>query len=349
MASTLVHPQPPAPTAIGINAILKLCIPGSSLGLYPPPPPNITSDVHVTQMMSVQPTAANAPLVYLIAGEISEIRLYSRLEETKWLLDIAHDLCDPLAMRGTLVQWDSNARIWRSTLPTDVLVAAIYCYVLPAGTVVGITKISERSGKSKTSGMGPTAGTMRTRVITRDKQCWPYRAKMNGATASVFDTIFGIASSAAIASSFDTYGHGFRMTTAGHYEVHTFLPALDDPTLRYTALGIYHMNTPFALLHGHPASPPHPQAPDLPPPGLFRWHYIQCVTGKFGHTDYKNLEHIVYSVASDIVFEGESEEGSTDSEADWPTAAWDRGRAHRDDMVHEEEVHDSVAKWIASV
>ncbi|KAJ7024422.1 hypothetical protein C8F04DRAFT_969065 [Mycena alexandri] len=327
--------------------------------------------------MSVQPTAANAPLVYLIAGEISEIRLYSRLEETKWLLDIAHDLCDPLAMRGTLVQWDSNARIWRSTLPTDVLVAAIYCYVLPAGTVVGITKISERSGKSKTSGMGPTAGTMRTRVITRDKQCWvngswgplvnshivPKRMGNHlarhilhnfcpgfpSATASVFDTIFGIASSTAIASFFDTYGYGFRMTTAGHYEVHTFLPALDDPTLRYTALGIYRMNTPFALLHGHPASPPHPQAPDLPPPGLFRWHYIQCVTGKFGHTDYKNLEHIVYSVASDIVFEGESEEGSTDSEADWPTAAWDRGRAHKDDMVHEEEVHDSVAKWIASV
>ncbi|KAJ7936647.1 hypothetical protein B0H13DRAFT_2303706 [Mycena leptocephala] len=63
-----------------------------------------------------------------------------------------------------------------------------------------------------------------------------------------------------------------------------------------------------------------------PPPGLIRWHYLQCVLKKFGHADYKTLPNIKYSELP-LRMEGDSDDDGTDSEAEWPSAALDRGRA----------------------
>jgi hypothetical protein len=62
------------------------------------------------------------------------------------------------------------------------------------------------------------------------------------------------------------------------------------------------------------------------PPGLLRWHYLQCVLRKFAHSEYKNLQNISYYELP-LRMEGDSEDEGTDSECEWPSAALECGRA----------------------
>jgi len=99
------------------------------------------------------------------------------------------------------------------------------------------------------------------------------------------------------------------------------------------------------------ASPPQPQLATNPPPGLIRWHYLQCVLKKFGHTDYKNLQNINFWELP-LRMEGDSDEGSdygTDSDTEWPSAALDRGRAVQASIENNEIRHKFIADWIAMV
>ena len=62
---------------------------------------------------------------------------------------------------------------WRNVNPTDPLTPSAYLY--DVHTVVSLSKISERAGKSKTSASG-NASTMANRVKQRDgRQCWVTR------------------------------------------------------------------------------------------------------------------------------------------------------------------------------
>jgi hypothetical protein len=104
------------------------------------------------------------------------------------------------------------------------------------------------------------------------------------------------------------------------------------------------------LLHGHKAIPPHPRDPCNPPPGLFRWHYLQCVIRKFGHDDYKNLQNIHYCELA-LRMEGDSddEDEGTDSGFQWPSDMLDRGRAMQTDIKEQEARQRLVAEWITVV
>ena len=86
-------------------------------------------------------------------------------------------------------------------------------------------------------------------------------------------------------------------------------PANEEDTIYGTFL------RPVALpaIHGHHASPPQPQLNNVPPAGLFRWHYLQCVLKRFAHDDYKNLENIYFSELP-LRMEGDSDDDGTDSE-----------------------------------
>ena len=79
--------------------------------------------------------------------------------------------------------------------------------------------------------------------------------------------------------------------------------------------------------HGHCASPPQPQFNNIPPPGLFRWHYlqVQCVLKRFAHDDYKSLENIYFSELP-LRMEGDSDEDGMDSELECPSKSLDIGR-----------------------
>ena len=103
------------------------------------------------------------------------------------------------------------------------------------------------------------------------------------------------------------------------------------------------LDAPGPLLHGHEAIPQHPCNP---PPGLFRWHYLQCVIRKFAHDDYKNLQNIHYHELP-LRMEGDSDDEGTDSEYEWPSAVFDRGRAMQMDIAEHEERQRLIAEWAA--
>jgi hypothetical protein len=104
----------------------------------------------------------------------------------------------------------------------------------------------------------------------------------------------------------------------------------------------------MTLLHGFRISPPEPQHARNPPPGLFRWQYLQCVIRKFAHSDYRNLPNICYHELP-LPMEGDSDDEGTDSEFEWPSAALDRGRAMHAAIEDHEERHRFVEEWISTV
>jgi hypothetical protein len=101
-------------------------------------------------------------------------------------------------------------------------------------------------------------------------------------------------------------------------------------------------------LHGYRASPPQPQHARNPPPGLIRWHYLQCVIRKFAHSDYRGLRSIQH-YESPLQMEGDSDDEGTDSECDWPSAPFDQGRAMQMAIGHDEERQRSVEEWVTAV
>jgi hypothetical protein len=101
-------------------------------------------------------------------------------------------------------------------------------------------------------------------------------------------------------------------------------------------------------LHGYRISPPRPQHPHNPPPGLIRWHYLQCVIRKFAHSEYRNLQNIYYFELP-LRMEGDSDDEGTDSEYEWPSAALDRGRAMQAEIERQEERQRFVAGWVTAL
>ena len=104
----------------------------------------------------------------------------------------------------------------------------------------------------------------------------------------------------------------------------------------------------IVTLHGYVIHPPHPNHPHNPPPGLFRWHYLQCVIQRFAHAEYKNLQNIHYYELP-LRMEGDSDDEGTDSDFQWPSAALDRGRAMQMEFEEHEERQRGVAEWVAGL
>ena len=126
----------------------------------------------------------------------------------------------------------------------------------------------------------------------------------------------------------------------------------DNPDLQFerTIFGYWRLGDAPAIapLHGYRASPPQPKHPCNPPPGLIRWHYLQCVLQKFAHSDYKNLQNIYYYELP-LQMEGDSDDEGTDSEFEWPSATLDRGQAMQAAIEDHEEHRRFVEEWVNTV
>ena len=157
---------------------LQLCIPTNCIGLYSQPPTNITSDELAYSAMTTSPRNPTSPSSFtcLLSGPLDDFLLYSGHEQSQWLIDIAHDICDPSLKRGSLQVWDVARESWGNINPTNPLVASSYLYDVPDQVIVSLSKISKRAGKSKTSASG-NASTMASCVKQRDgQQCWVTRS-----------------------------------------------------------------------------------------------------------------------------------------------------------------------------
>jgi hypothetical protein len=174
----------------------------------------------------------------LLSGPAAAFDRIAGAEQSDWLLSVAHDVCDPVHSRGVLyVETTSNQ--WRHITTSEALTASRYLYELPPNILIGLSKISLRNNKSRTNTTGD-AGTMRNRVLERDKEtCWITAAtdgsininshicpkRMGDAqgaqvlrtfcnvqtpTASVFHPMFGITLNKILDGFFDLYNMGFR-------------------------------------------------------------------------------------------------------------------------------------------
>jgi hypothetical protein len=157
---------------------------------------------------------------------------------------------------------------------------------------------------------------------------------------SVFNAMFGIILSSNLDSFFDKYFLGFRTTGAAiSLSSFSFVSFNADEPLGKLCLPFLRKGGSKSFHNGHR---PHGQ-PDYG--GNFTWSScrrpsspasllgysggiicLQCVLQKFADTEYKSLGHIYYSELP-LEMEGDSDSDSTNSEADWPSAGLDRGRA----------------------
>jgi hypothetical protein len=73
--------------------------------------------------MATDPPNSSSPddKTCLLHGPLADFLLFSRQEKSKWLIDIAHDICDPRHQYGKLRVWDGAARTWKDVDPTDPL------------------------------------------------------------------------------------------------------------------------------------------------------------------------------------------------------------------------------------
>ncbi|KAK1220130.1 hypothetical protein PQX77_017120 [Marasmius sp. AFHP31] len=82
----------------------------------------------------------------------------------------------------------------------------------------------------------------------------------------------------------------------------------------------------LSLIHRYPVSLPFPHRTSLPPLGLFRWHYLQCVIKKFKTDALENVPNISYFELP-FRIEDDDDDSGTDSDLEWPSSVFDRGRA----------------------
>ena len=292
-------------------------------------------------------------LTGLLIGPLVNFQCFSNEEKSKWLIDVAHDICDPAQKRGRLIV--RRNQDWQDVHATDPLIASTYHYVV--GHTVSLMKISARIGKSRTDATGK-ASTMANRVKNQDGQkCWVTRRcpvtnnhvcpkRMGdhllrvvyntfvqtppGPALSIYDEISGITLFRGLDIFFIKYEFGLRFVALVgnscflvlysysfiNLECHFFPPDDWPPEDRLTKFGFTEApeDTPTGFPPLHRTRITTPPLPDgHPPPGLIRWHYLQCVIRKFAHTDYRSLQHIYYSEL-DLPMEGDSDDEGTDSE-----------------------------------
>lgn len=90
----------------------------------------------------------------------------------------------------------------------------------------------------------------------------------------------------------------------------------------------------------------------LPPPGVFNWHYLQCVIHRFGTEEYKTLHNIYYFVypfrtASDM--DDESPGDFDDMNPPYPTYHFDQILRQQSEHIQAVEHHQEVLQWISGI
>ncbi|KAJ3976529.1 hypothetical protein EV361DRAFT_838118 [Lentinula raphanica] len=353
---------------------LSLRILTANIGLHPQEPTSVDAD-DIQEVVEAHDVTSPEPLLRneytcLLEGELTDFLVFSGDENAQWLIDIAHDLCDPRFKRGSL--WVcSNDNQDHPVNPTDPLTPSTYEYRTPV--IIPITKKSNREGKSRSKSWSD-AKNMFEALREREGRCWISKSTMPITTGHIVPKRTGDAQARLIYEDFtdkpapagmtalhpefgiildlnmeywfDDYWIGFRCNGNDSYTVHNFYKETIG-TYGATYSDVLARNNGWKDLHGEVITTPNPASPINPPPGLFRWHYLQCVIRKFSTSDYQDIAHIALPEKS-VQMKEDSDDECTDSEADWPSAVFDRARFAWAQAQLEAERMDAVAQWIAS-
>ncbi|KAF9048267.1 hypothetical protein BDZ89DRAFT_757304 [Hymenopellis radicata] len=357
------------PQATSSSGELILIVAAQSVQEYADPPSTIA---HVQNALTTTPPPDPIPL---LCGLVAACPIFSRRADTLAARHGARHMrpCQP---SGTLWVQNMSSGHWTRAAATDQLLPAIYEYRVPPGPLLRLSKFSVRHNKSQTSATG-LPDNMRRAVAARDQHCWisgaPHDTELTtnshvcpkrmgdamashiynefcGVTAnlSIYNPIFGLLLISTLDRIFDVYKLGLRRVGQNPdvYEAHLFKNSHIDhltPGGGYSAVA-----GAGPLLHGHQVHPPQPQTTDpVPPPGLFRWHYMQCVLRRFGTDDYKGLPNIKHHELPFRSADDEDDQFEDDGSFDWPSAVFDRGRMEARVEAEQAEQRDRVVRWIA--
>jgi hypothetical protein len=122
----------------------------------------------ISAMTTVPPDPASPGFICLLSGPLEEFVLFSCQEHSQWLINIAHDICDPSQKRGSLKKQNAAGEEWIDIGPTDPLTASTYRYDVQAVTSLSKISLSTRAGRSVASTSG-NAPTMADRVKQREE------------------------------------------------------------------------------------------------------------------------------------------------------------------------------------
>ena len=91
----------------------------------------------------------------------------------------------------------------------------------------------------------------------------------------------------------------------------------------------------------------------LPPPGVFNWHYLQCVVLRFGTPQYKAFFNIYFSVHSFRTASDDTDDESVgsfdDANPPYPSYHFDRFLQRQSDHNQTLERHKEVLQWTSDI
>jgi hypothetical protein len=94
----------------------------------------------------------------------------------------------------------------------------------------------------------------------------------------------------------------------------------------------------------------------LPPPGVFSWHYVQCVLNKFSTPDYQDINNIAYFVNPFSTGEDDDDDCDIDFNDDanlsnppYPSYLWDLRELREHEHLEAEERNRDIVGWNSGV
>lgn len=294
-----------------------------------------------------RPVASHRKLLGLLEGSVHEAEHYARQEGAGWLADMARGICCPQGEGGFLWVHEHSSDEWRRVRINEPLNDKSYLYQPPPRMRVGLQTMYQRTVTASSHVHGGPESLVRS-LEARDGCCWITRAlspldasrilpknmslagqqrvldefslridALAAPLTSLEDIRLTFFLTHALEHYFERFWLGFRRTSTGAYECHSFVDGTGYALKACGNLDEFPFGT-SPLVHGIPVAPPNPQEDDLPPAALFRWHYLQCVIKKFGHDDYLGVPNICVPAAADE-FDHRDIGYEREAEFDWYT------------------------------
>jgi len=122
--------------------------------------------------------------------------------------------------------------------------------------------------------------------------------------------------------------------------------------MSYTGVSLPNQST---QLHGRKvALSVHAGDHRLPPPGVFNWHYLQCVIKRFGAPQYRNYPDIRFFVfpfrtASDGSDDESGSDGDNDTNPPYPSYCFDRYLEKVSEGRRAQECRTEILQWVSGV
>lgn len=138
----------------------------------------------------------------------------------------------------------------------------------------------------------------------------------------------------------------FEINQGNTYVTHNFDAKFPDMDISGLAV-----TTGLPALHGYQVTlTVHGGSINLPPPGVFNWHYLQCVLKRFATPDYRSFNNIVhyempFKTSSDSDIDEFEDDGS--AEPPYPSYRFDRYLQEQAERLRLFERNEAISGWVS--